>query len=66
MARYTAKDDGLNGNLRPLSTFVTPLLTDMYQVSLAYFKKQNCTTMCFNLVSNSSNLDHNGILIMEK
>lgn len=33
---YTAKDDGLNGNLRPLSTFVTPLLTDMYQITMAY------------------------------
>lgn len=32
-SRYVAKDNGLNGDrLKPLSTFVSPLLTDMYQV----------------------------------
>lgn len=31
---YMPKEDGQNGDtLKPLSTFVNPLLTDMYQVS---------------------------------
>jgi len=33
---YSAKDDGLNGVLKPLSSCVNPLLTDMYQITMAY------------------------------
>jgi nicotinate phosphoribosyltransferase len=34
---YVPKDDGQNGDrLKPLSTFVSPLLTDMYQITMAY------------------------------